>query len=67
MITERHHPITDPEPTNALRPQAGTGHLDALRRRAEQHGQAARDAIARVAQCARPEQMLDQIKNQGGE
>jgi len=67
MTIERHHPFPDPEPTAGLRPQPRPGHLDELRRRAEEHGQAARDAIARVTQCARPEQLLDQIKNQGGE
>jgi hypothetical protein len=67
MNIERHHPALDPEPANALQPLPRTGHLDALRRRAEEHGHAARDAIAQVTQCAHPEQMLDELKNQGGE
>jgi hypothetical protein len=69
MTIERYRPHDDPEPGDEgpSRPRRRPNHREELRRRAEQHGQAARDAIARITGSANPEQLLHQLKNQGGQ
>jgi len=67
MTIERSHPQIDSGLTDAHGPQPRPGHLDELRRRSEQHSQAARDAIARVIGGGQPEQQLAQIRNESGQ
>jgi hypothetical protein len=69
MTIERYRPQDEPDPGDEgmSRPRRRPDHLEELRRRTEQHGQVARDAIRRIASSANPEHLLHQLKNQGGQ
>ncbi len=67
MTIERYYPQDDPDPDDQGPSPRRPDQFDELGRRAREHGQAARDAIARIAGSANPEHLLNQLKNQGGE
>jgi hypothetical protein len=68
MTIERSHPRINGEPSDGPSSQPSRpGHLGELRRRSEQHSQAARDAIARVIGAGQAEKQLAQLRNEGGQ